>query len=106
MSDLIQYFEVADVVERELEILGEASNKISARFKNENPEFAWREMKDLRNRVIHDYDAIDPQTIYRVVTHALPGLKERLEKLELPAIQKPVLMPKNIQSLCYCRRRG
>lgn len=96
LDDFLKYFEVSDVVERELEIMGEASNKISIKFKNENPEYDWRQMKDLRNRVIHNYDGLDPYTIYKVVRTHLPSIKEKLDSLGLPAIPIPVLRTKAI----------
>ena len=46
---------IVDAVIRELEIIGEASNKISSQFKQENPNIQWRRIKDMRNFLIHEY---------------------------------------------------
>ena len=52
------------VIEREFEIIGEATNKILK----------------LRNWVIHSYDAVDDVIIWGIVTKHVPILKEQVEK--------------------------
>ena len=42
-----------DAACRNLEVLGEASRKISSDFRVDHPEIPWREMGDLRNVLIH-----------------------------------------------------
>jgi uncharacterized protein with HEPN domain len=42
-------------VERLLEILGEAANRISPDVKTSYPDVPWREMTNLRNVVSHEY---------------------------------------------------
>lgn len=46
---------VLDAVARNFEIIGEAANRISADFKNANPQIEWTRMTGFRNRIIHDY---------------------------------------------------
>lgn len=36
---------------------------------------------DLRNRVIHSYDAVDDIIIWKIITKDLPILKDEVEKL-------------------------
>jgi uncharacterized protein with HEPN domain len=38
---------------RSPEIIGEASNKLNPTFKNNHPSITWREMGDMRNKIIH-----------------------------------------------------
>ncbi len=67
-------------VERQLEIIGEATNRIL----QTDPEFklTWaRKIVDLRNRVTHGYDMVDNQTIWGVVVKHLPPLKAEVERL-------------------------
>ena len=49
-SKLIQY-----AVIRALEIIGEASKKVSNEIKKDYPDIPWREMAGLRDVLIHDY---------------------------------------------------
>lgn len=67
-------------VERELEIIGEASNRI-LKLDSEFPIDNARKIVDLRNWVIHGYDKVDDVIIWGILTNHLPKLKEQVEKL-------------------------
>ncbi len=59
---------------RNLEILGEASRKVAPDFRTRHPSIPWREMNDLRNVLIHNYDGIDPHLVWEVVDQKIPGV--------------------------------
>lgn len=65
---------VKRAVERELEIIGEAMSKL-LKINNEIPIKSARLIVDLRNRVIHAYDAVDDIIIWKVIMKDLPVLK-------------------------------
>jgi uncharacterized protein with HEPN domain len=68
-------------VERNLEIIGEAVNRILRRT---DPAFVLansRSIVDLRNRVIHSYGSLEDQTIWGIVIKHLPPLKAEVERL-------------------------
>jgi len=67
-------------IERELEIIGEAVNRIL----KINPSFELsdsRRIVDLRNWVIHRYDKVDDVIIWGIILRDLPGLKNQVEIL-------------------------
>ena len=67
-------------IERELEIIGEATNRIL----KESPSIQisyGRQIVDLRNRVIHAYDAVDELIIWKVINRDLPVLKNEIQSL-------------------------
>ena len=68
-------------VVRELEVIGEATGKISAEYRQSHGDVPWRDMIDTRNKVIHDYLSIDYDLIWDIVQKDLPNLKLQLEKL-------------------------
>jgi uncharacterized protein with HEPN domain len=70
-----------DAVIRRFEIIGEASSKISENVKNSNPTVQWRLMKEMRNKLIHEYFGISAITIYSTIKLDLPILKEQLQNL-------------------------
>ncbi|MDL2262922.1 DUF86 domain-containing protein [Bacteroidales bacterium OttesenSCG-928-I21] len=67
-------------VERELEIIGEAANRI-LQIDEEFPIENARKIVDLRNWVIHGYDKVDDVIIWGILNNHLPKLKEQVEKL-------------------------
>lgn len=84
-SELVQ-----DAVIRNIEILGEAANKVL----NAAPDFAarhndipWQVMYTMRNRVSHGYDKVDLSIVWNTVEHDLPALLDRIQaaKASLPA---------------------
>jgi uncharacterized protein with HEPN domain len=64
-----------------LEILGEAANRVSEEARGELPDFPWRDIVAMRNRLIHGYFDIDPDIVWSTVTRELPGLLPLLESL-------------------------
>lgn len=69
-------------VERELEIIGEAVNKLLKI--NPSIEISYARMiVDLRNKVIHAYDNVNDIVIWNVVVNHLPVLKVEVERLLL-----------------------
>jgi len=72
---------VQDAVVRRFEIIGEASSKISADFKSKHLQVEWQLMKDMRNKLTHEYFGISMSTLYATIKKDLPVLKEILQKL-------------------------
>ena len=67
-------------VERELEILGEASRALSEPAKAQFKDVPWKAIIGLRNVLAHNYGRVDPNRIWETVQQELPPLKKRLEK--------------------------
>ncbi|HQZ25754.1 MAG TPA: DUF86 domain-containing protein [Flavobacterium sp.] len=63
---------------RQLEIIGEASNRLSENLLNNNSSIPWARIIGLRNLVIHEYFGIDDITIWDVIKINLPELKEKI----------------------------
>ena len=68
-------------VERNIEIIGEAVNRI---LKNENSIQISnsRKIVNVRNRIIHGYDSVSDETIWGIVINHLPKLKEEVNDLQ------------------------
>lgn len=67
-------------VERELEIIGEAVNRLLKL--NEDLLFQEaRRIVDLRNFVIHGYDKVDDVIIWGIIIKDLPRLKSEVQRL-------------------------
>jgi len=73
---------VRSAVERQLEILGEAG----VRLLRDDPTLteqvpALRLAIGLRNRIIHGYDTVDDETVWRTVQDDLPALGTQLRAM-------------------------
>jgi uncharacterized protein with HEPN domain len=66
---------------RQLEIIGEASNRLSEDILKNNSNIPWARIIGLRNLVIHEYFGIDDITIWNVIKLNLPVLKEKVALL-------------------------
>ncbi len=66
------------VVERNLEILGEAARRLGREVHAHYPAIPWAEIVATRNIIAHGYDGVDPQVLRAIVEGDLPGLKEQL----------------------------
>ena len=67
-------------VERELEIIGEAVNKL-LKINPAIPISYTRQIVDLRNKVIHSYDNVNHIVIWSIIMNHLPTLKSEVELL-------------------------
>ena len=75
-------------VERRIEIIGEAARRLSASFKSAHQEIPWRRIIAQRNVLIHDYDEIDHERIWRLAVEEIPRLLEQLGPLLPPLPQE------------------
>lgn len=76
--------QVQDAVVRNIEIIGEAVNKIynlAPDFINRHPEIPWARMRGMRNVVIHEYFFVDLKIVWTTVKDDLPRLKQQIDGL-------------------------
>jgi uncharacterized protein with HEPN domain len=69
-------------VERNIEIIGEAVNRIT-NYKNTKIEIQnARQIIGTRNRLAHEYDNISDEVIWTIIVRELPKLKEEIIKFK------------------------
>jgi len=67
-------------VERNIDIIGEATSRI-LKHKPDLPISNARKIVDTRNRIIHGYDAISEDIVWRIVIKDLPLLETEIKEL-------------------------
>lgn len=67
-------------VERNIEIIGEAMNRILKIHPDINITSA-RKIVDTRNYVIHSYDSLIPEILWSIVIRHIPLLKEEINSM-------------------------
>jgi uncharacterized protein with HEPN domain len=73
---------VQDAVIRNIEIIGEASKKISKDLKAQYPEVPWKVMSGMRDKLIHDYFGVDVDVVWKTVKEDIPYLKSLIENID------------------------
>ena len=73
LSDL----KTQSAVERQLGIIGEAVNKFEKLFPESTLSSA-RKIVGFRNRLIHNYDAVDPSIIWAIIRNHIGPLKKEV----------------------------
>lgn len=70
-----------DAAIRQLEIVGEATKRLSPAFRRAHPEVPWKLMAGMRDVLIHAYDDVDLAVVWRVTQRSIPDLKSKIEIL-------------------------
>jgi uncharacterized protein with HEPN domain len=73
-----------DSVIRRIEIIGEASRRVSSETRAGCPGIPWGEMIGMRNLMIHDYGDVDLEIVWDTVQRDLPRLIKLIEPLVPP----------------------
>ena len=68
-------------IEKCLGNMGEASKRIPDSIRKKYPEIPFKQMSQMREIVVHDYDGINYMIIWDTVTKEIPPLEERMESL-------------------------
>ena len=65
---------------KQIEIIGEACNRISKVFKNKHSEIQWKSINGFRNISIHEYFGVDNHIVWEIAQNDLTVLKEQFGK--------------------------
>ena len=69
---------------RLLEIVGEAASRIPQEDRERFPGIPWRDVVDLRNRLIHGNDIVNFDSLWAIVQQDLPPLVAEVESILSP----------------------
>lgn len=72
---------IQDAVIRNIEIIGEATKRITKQFTQSHPEIPWQDMAGMRDKLIHDYLDVDIDVVWKTIEVDLPLLKGMISKL-------------------------
>lgn len=75
-ADEVAHLALLHLIQR----LGEAASRLSADFRADHPEFPWAEMIGMRNRIVHGYDDLDAEIVWRVATDDIEPVVAALER--------------------------
>lgn len=75
-TDDMMYYAVV----KNIEMMGEAANMLTAEFQESHSETPWKMVKGMRNYIVHEYFQIDSVVVWDVVTNELSTLYTQIEK--------------------------
>ncbi|MCL2602200.1 MAG: DUF86 domain-containing protein [Treponema sp.] len=61
--------------------IGELAGKLDSEFTESTTHIPWRKIRGLRNRIVHDYEGIELNIVWDVLTDFLPELIDSIEAL-------------------------
>jgi uncharacterized protein with HEPN domain len=83
LEDFLRNYMLQDAVIRRIEIIGEASARVTLESRKKYSQLPWKEMKGMRNLLIHEYDDINLNEVWNTVKNELPALIKQIEELNL-----------------------
>lgn len=67
-----------DGVIRCLEVIGEAAKRVPVSTRRRYPRVPWPQMAGMRNRLAHEYDAVDMESVWVTLMVDLPQILSEL----------------------------
>jgi uncharacterized protein with HEPN domain len=73
-------------IERDVELIGEAAERLSQALREANPGIPWRMIIGQRNILAHEYGRIDHELLYHTAIEDIPELASRVRSI-LPPLE-------------------
>lgn len=64
-----------------LQIIGEASSKLSENMRLDNPKVPWVQIIAFRNILVHEYFRVDLKAVWQIITQNITELKKEIENI-------------------------
>jgi len=75
---------IQDAVIRNFEIIGEAAKRVPEEFRRVHPSIPWKGLTGLRDVLIHQYEGVNLEEVWRFVEKELPELTRTIFELLPP----------------------
>ena len=72
---------IQDGVIRQLEIIGEATKRLSPALRSKYASIPWKQIAGIRDKLIHDYFGVDIDAVWETLKQDLPALKKEVEEI-------------------------
>ncbi len=72
---------LVNMAARQISIVGEAMDALSQEFRSDYPGLPYRDAKDMRNFLIHEYFDVTDKALWETYEKNIPNLRHRLEEI-------------------------
>ncbi|MBS1570542.1 MAG: DUF86 domain-containing protein [Bacteroidetes bacterium] len=85
-DDLLTDKMLLAAVSRQIEIIGEAASMLTTELRDRHPEVPWKQIVGMRHKIIHEYFAVQTDTVWDVAVNDIPTLRDQIAAIihELP----------------------
>ncbi|MFY9824731.1 MAG: DUF86 domain-containing protein [Thermoanaerobaculia bacterium] len=80
-ENFLQDLKTQDAVLRSFEVMGEAAKRVPEEIRDQAPEIPWRRLAGFRDVLIHQYEGVDLEEVWKRVAEDLPPLTKSLKSL-------------------------
>ncbi|GAB3734435.1 HepT-like ribonuclease domain-containing protein [Spirosoma lituiforme] len=70
-----------DAVVRNVQVLGEAANRVPKPFRDQHTTIEWMRIIRTRHILVHDYFGLDYEIMWRIITVHLPPLQQAINSI-------------------------
>jgi uncharacterized protein with HEPN domain len=78
-EQFLEDFKTQSAVLYQLIVIGEAVKRLSFALRQQHPEIPWPPMSGMRDHLIHGYDVVDWDEVWRTATRDIPDLLSKME---------------------------
>lgn len=80
-NEFMEDIRTQDAVLRNLQIMGESTQRLSASLKAANADIEWSELAAFRNILVHNYLGMDLTLIWKIIAEDMPLFRQQIETI-------------------------
>jgi uncharacterized protein with HEPN domain len=84
-EEFFQDLRLSSAVAFQIAIVGEAVKRLSASLRSQHSEVPWKDIAGMRDRLIHGYDNIDLEELWKTASRDVPDLLVKLRRIRSSA---------------------
>jgi uncharacterized protein with HEPN domain len=81
-SDVDHNHEMLSACCYQIAIIGEAVKRLSAAIRSKYPQVPWKDIAGMRDRLIHGYDSVDADELWKTATEDVPALLKQVTRIQ------------------------